>query len=132
MRYLLSTGVALLLSGCMIAPFINNHSEGRMDTNTSESKGKPYSGGSMIKMNHSTKSKEHTEEHEEILSYSKSYVITERYCTQCHEMKEASLYSKEEWKPVLTRMIGYMKKTGNLQSDAYETVMMMGSKSKIV
>jgi len=54
---------------------------------------------------------------------SKSEVITQKYCTQCHGFREKGLYSPDEWRPVLARMVSYMKKTGNNVPDAYESTM---------
>ncbi|MCF6309225.1 MAG: hypothetical protein L3J19_01940 [Sulfurimonas sp.] len=55
--------------------------------------------------------------------HSKPYIIANRYCTQCHGMKDKNLHSANEWKPTLRRMIGYMQNQGKLQPDEYEKVM---------
>lgn len=120
----------MLLNGCMIAPFMNNSTSMKMDTNTPETREKSHASGGMMmkcggmmKMDHSQKEMSHASGHEEMQSHSKSYLITERYCTQCHEMREKDLYSKEEWKPIIARMKVYMEKTDKLQPDEYETIM---------
>jgi len=124
-RGLLSLSTVYLFSGCMIAPFMSNNIAMQMDTNSSKTKKQSHSSsGMMMRMDHSQKDMEHVSNHGEMPSHSKSYVIAQRYCTQCHEMKEAVLYSNEEWRPILKRMIGYMKKTGNLQPDVYDRTLL--------
>jgi len=105
-----------LLSGCMMM---------------SMGSGKGHSSGGMkcgmkmggMKTDHSEKEMNHDGNAQEMPKHSKSYVIAQRYCTQCHDMREAEAYSPSQWKPILSRMMGYMKKADKLQPDAYEQVM---------
>lgn len=114
----------------MIAPFMNNKTSLTKETNTSKLMGMSHSnaetmkcGGMMMNINHSKKDMSHTADNEEMGIHSKSYVIAEHYCTQCHEMRGRDLYSKEEWRPIIARMKVYMKKFDKLQPDEYETIM---------
>ena len=56
-------------------------------------------------------------------SASKSYVITKRYCSQCHELKSPKLHEPQQWEKTIGRMLEYMKRENHLQPDAYEKIM---------
>jgi len=120
MRYIVIIGSSLLcvtlLSGCMMMS---------MGSGKSHSSGGMKCGMKMggMKTDHSAKEMDHEMNGQEMPTHSKSYVITERYCTQCHDMREAEAYSPSQWKPILSRMMGYMKKADKLQPDTYEQVM---------
>jgi len=57
------------------------------------------------------------------VSKEKDYIITQKYCTQCHGFRDKSMYTANEWRPILARMMSYMKKTGNNVPDDYEAIM---------
>ena len=116
MKYLVVILSSFVLSGCMMMSMGSGktHSSGGMKC------GMKMSG---MQRDHSTKEMEHDANAQEMPKHSKSYVIAQRYCTQCHDMREASAYSATQWKPILARMMAYMKKADKLQPDAYEQVM---------
>ena len=105
--------ISLSLTGCMA-----------MQRNDGEHSGGGMGMMPMMRMinmnstNNSSNSQDKTEK-----EHSKSYVIANRYCTQCHNMKDKNLHSTNEWKPTLRRMISYMQNQGKLQPDEYEKVM---------
>ena len=109
LRIIFSVLLSLLLSGCMMM-----HMMGSTDEEHSSSS--MMKCGMMGKMDHSDKEMKHDSsdmQMEKQDTTQKEYVITKKYCTQCHGFREKSLYSTNEWRPILARMMGYMKKTGN-------------------
>ena len=152
MKYLvaatISLSLATLLSGCMMMmggmkkgsddESGGTHSGGGMMKcgmmmgggmkHSSKDKKEGSSGGSMkcgsdMKMDGKSKDMKHSEDMSSDSGNTKSYVIAQRYCTQCHDFREASSYSKEEWGPILSRMLGYMQDAGRSVPDNYESVM---------
>jgi hypothetical protein len=115
LKYSLVLMINLTLTGCMA---MQSNSDGDSNSGMGIMSMMPMMG----MMNMLTKKNKETnttiqEQH------SKSYIITNRYCTQCHEMKEQNLHSAKEWEPILRRMIGYMQNQDKLQPDEYEKVM---------
>lgn len=108
LKYSIVISVSLSLSGCM---GMMMGGDGMM--------GKGMMGGmhsNSMKMESSDTNKEHT-------SPNKSYIITKRYCTQCHEIKSKTLHTKKDWDRTIGRMLSYMKQQNKLQPDEYELIM---------
>lgn len=116
LKYSLILLISLALTGCMSMQRNNGeHSSGGMGMMSMM----PMMGMmNMASTNNSSKPSTTKEE-----EHSKSYVIANRYCTQCHDMKDKNLYSANEWKPTLRRMLSYMQNQDKLQPDEYEKVM---------
>ncbi len=90
----------MMKCGMMMGGMKHDSKEMKHDSNMSSSAAmKCGSGIKMDKNDHSMKAGSSKE---------KDYIITQRYCTQCHGFREKSLYSPNEWRPILARMMGYM------------------------
>ncbi len=106
------------LSGCMMK---------RMMSNFNSQMGM-MSGGSHVGMdmndgNTSESSKGQITTNSSSDDSDKSYIFAKRYCTQCHVLHTPDEFSKDEWKPIVRRMLGYIKNQARLKPDAYESAM---------
>jgi len=142
MKYLVtaivSLSLATLLSGCMMMAMGSGSDDGgggmmkcgmmmggmkhdskdmKHDSKDMESDGGAMKCGSDMKMDKN----DHAEKGS--ASQEKDYIITQKYCTQCHGFRDKSLHSANDWKPILARMMSYMKRTGNSVPDTYEATM---------
>ena len=120
MKYILSIFLLFLLNGCMMIPGSMGSMMGMNNDKKSHSNFSMMKCGGMMKMNNSTKEVKHTKDKS---MHTKDYVITNRYCSQCHELPAVSTYNKQEWKPTLNRMLSYMKQENKMQPDEYELAM---------
>jgi len=115
----------------MLAPFAGDngdktpsgHSGGSMGMMGDGSMMPMMGHGGMMSMDHSNNGMDDTSVEHNDASRSKSYVITQRYCTQCHELKPPSLHTPSQWQETIGRMQGYMKDQDRLQPDVYELIM---------
>ena len=113
LKYSLAMAISLILTGCMaMQKSGDGHSGSGMGMM-----------GMMSEMNMSSTSNSSNSNNKTEEEHSKSYIIANKYCTQCHNMKNKNLHSANEWKPTLRRMIGYMQNQGKLQPDEYEKIM---------
>lgn len=116
LKYSLAMAIVLTLTGCMV---MKKRGDGHSDSGM----GMMGMMGMMSEMNMSSTSNSSNSNNKTKDGGSKSYIIANKYCTQCHGMKDKNLHSANEWKPTLRRMIGYMQNQGKLQPDEYEKVM---------
>lgn len=141
MKYFVGIVIGLslvtLLSGCMMMGGMggsdDNHSSGMMKCgmmmggmkhNSKEMKqDSNMSNGGAMKCGSGMKMDKNDHVMKGSASKEKDYIISQRYCTQCHGFRDKSMYTTDEWRPILARMMGYMKKTGNNVPDDYESIM---------
>ena len=148
MKYLVaaitSLSLATLLSGCMMMGGMggmggsdDGHSGGGMmkcgmmmggmkhDSKAMkhDDKGDMKSDGGAMKCGSDMKMDKNDHAVKGAASQEKDYIITQKYCTQCHGFRDKSLHSANDWKPILARMMSYMQKTGNSVPDTYEATM---------
>ena len=139
MKYFISTAISLclatLLSGCMMMGGMGGSDDkhasgmmkcgmmmGSMKHNSKEMKHDPNTSSAM-KCGSGMKMDKNDLSMKKGSSRDKDYIISQRYCTQCHGFRDKNLYSANEWRPILARMMAYMKKTGNNIPDDYESIM---------
>jgi len=118
LKYSLAVVATLTFNGCISVQKENNG-------NSSSSMGMMPMMGIMSMMNMNSKKNQHDANSTHIKGQedSKAYIIANKYCTQCHNMKNKNLHTANEWKPILKRMIAYIHNQGKLKPDEYEKVM---------
>jgi len=117
---------SLLSAGCMMGGGdMSDMDMNKKDSDSTQTRKAPQAKVGMSKCGDDMKMDKNTKLIPDVSTEpkSKSYIIASRYCTQCHNMREVNEFNKDEWRPIVNRMISYMQKTDKTLPDSYEKLM---------